>query len=141
MLLNTDGVTEARSPKGAFYPLTERAASAPASGPEALIRHIHRDLLNHIGHEPGDDAALLAIERYGALHRPRSARTGARPVGLRPAFVQAGPAGPDDSTCQAEAVAQGCGYRRESRLPPEEERRWPVPKHSTAAPGRPLSTR
>ncbi|MGW3173624.1 SpoIIE family protein phosphatase, partial [Streptomyces sp. NPDC001153] len=79
LLLYTDGVTEARSPKGAFYPLTERAASAPTSGPEALLRHIHRDLLEHVGHEPGDDAALLAIERYGAhhLHRPH---TTARPL-------------------------------------------------------------
>ncbi|MFB7510698.1 PP2C family protein-serine/threonine phosphatase [Streptomyces broussonetiae] len=79
LLLYTDGVTEARSPKGAFYPLTERAASAPTSGPEALLRHIHRDLLNHISHEPGDDAALLAIERYGThpLHRPH---TTARPL-------------------------------------------------------------
>ncbi|MGW2426086.1 PP2C family protein-serine/threonine phosphatase [Streptomyces sp. NPDC001709] len=74
LLLYTDGVIEARSPNGAFYPLTERAASAPTSGSEALIRHIHRDLLNHVGHEPGDDAALLAIERYGAhhLHRPHT---------------------------------------------------------------------
>ncbi|MFE8948526.1 PP2C family protein-serine/threonine phosphatase [Streptomyces sp. NPDC007856] len=66
LLLYTDGVTEARSPEGAFYPLTERAASAPTSGPEALIRHIHRDLLNHVGHELGDDAALLVLERFGA---------------------------------------------------------------------------
>ncbi|MEU6670976.1 PP2C family protein-serine/threonine phosphatase [Streptomyces sp. NPDC046727] len=79
LLLYTDGVIEARSPEGAFYPLTERAASGPTSGPEALIRHIHRDLLNHIGHEPADDAALLAIERFGAhhLHRPH---TPARPL-------------------------------------------------------------
>ncbi|MGY5060894.1 PP2C family protein-serine/threonine phosphatase [Streptomyces sp. 900105755] len=82
LLLYTDGVIEARSPKGAFYPLTERAASAPASGPEALIRHIHHDLLNHIGHEPGDDAALLAIERYGAHHLHRS-HTTARPLNGR----------------------------------------------------------
>ncbi|MET7434715.1 MULTISPECIES: PP2C family protein-serine/threonine phosphatase [Streptomyces] len=72
LLLYTDGVIEARSPDGAFYPLTERAVSVPASGPEALIRGIHHDLLDHIGHEPEDDAVLLVIERYAAhhLHRP-----------------------------------------------------------------------
>ncbi|MEU6557169.1 PP2C family protein-serine/threonine phosphatase [Streptomyces sp. NPDC046915] len=79
LLLYTDGVIEARSPQGAFYPLAERAASTPTSGPEALIRHIHRDLLNHIGHDPGDDAALLAIERYGAHHLNRP-HTTARPL-------------------------------------------------------------
>ncbi|MFF4213653.1 PP2C family protein-serine/threonine phosphatase [Streptomyces sp. NPDC001796] len=80
LLLYTDGVIEARSPEGAFYPLTERVTSAPTSGPEALIRHIHRDLLNHVGHEPGDDAALLAIERYGAHHLHRPHITGHPPL-------------------------------------------------------------
>lgn len=68
LLLYTDGVVEARSPAGEFYPLLERVASFPASGPEALLRHIHRDLLAHIGAEPGDDAALLAIERTASRH-------------------------------------------------------------------------
>ncbi|MEV6949105.1 SpoIIE family protein phosphatase [Streptomyces sp. NPDC051172] len=79
LVLCTDGVIEPRSPEGAVHHLTERATSAPTSGPEALISQIHHDLLNHIGHEPGDDAALLAIERCGAhhLHRPH---TTARPL-------------------------------------------------------------
>ncbi len=71
LLLYTDGVIEARSPSGDFYPLTERLASFPASSPETLLRHIHRDLVAHIGGPPADDAALLVIERAPAHHRPR----------------------------------------------------------------------
>ena len=71
LLLYTDGVIEARSPTGAFYPLTERVASFPTSSPDALLRHIHDDLLRHIGGQPADDAALLIIERTAShLHRP-----------------------------------------------------------------------
>ncbi|MEV7817122.1 PP2C family protein-serine/threonine phosphatase [Streptomyces flaveolus] len=82
LLLYTDGVIEARSPDGAFYPLTERAVSVPASGPEALIRGIHHDLLDHIGHEPEDDAVLLVIERYAAHHHRPHIRT-RRPLNSR----------------------------------------------------------
>ncbi|MFF1637582.1 PP2C family protein-serine/threonine phosphatase [Streptomyces sp. NPDC058246] len=72
LLLYTDGVIEARSPAGAFYPLAERVASFPRSTPDALLRHIHADLVTHIGDQPADDAALLAIERVAShhLHRP-----------------------------------------------------------------------
>ncbi|MGW5272904.1 PP2C family protein-serine/threonine phosphatase [Streptomyces sp. NPDC004044] len=63
LLLYTDGVIEARSPTGAFYPLAERVASFSATSPDALLRHIHDDLLAHVGEVPTDDAALLAIER------------------------------------------------------------------------------
>ncbi|MFB6988232.1 PP2C family protein-serine/threonine phosphatase [Streptomyces sp. NPDC056178] len=69
LVLYTDGVIEARSPAGAFYPLAERVASFPANSPDALLHHIHRDLLAHIGGHPADDAALLVIERTPS-HRP-----------------------------------------------------------------------
>ncbi|MGY3676800.1 PP2C family protein-serine/threonine phosphatase [Streptomyces sp. TE33382] len=69
LVLYTDGVIEARSPSGAFYPLAERIASFPTSSPYALLHHIHRDLLTHIGGHPADDAALLIIERTPS-HRP-----------------------------------------------------------------------
>lgn len=73
LVLYTDGVVEARSPAGTFYPLVERVATfLPAAGPEALLRHIHRDLLDHVGSSPADDAVILVIERTAArhLHRP-----------------------------------------------------------------------
>ncbi|MDX3850430.1 PP2C family protein-serine/threonine phosphatase [Streptomyces sp. AK02-01A] len=73
LLLYTDGVIEARSPTGAFYPLAERVASFPASSPETLLRRIHDDLLDHTGKPPTDDAALLVVERAPSpryLHAP-----------------------------------------------------------------------
>ncbi|WP_232837777.1 PP2C family protein-serine/threonine phosphatase [Streptomyces atratus] len=69
LVLYTDGVIEARSPSGAFYPLAERVASFPATNPDTLLHHIHRDLLAHIGGHPADDVALLVIERTPS-HRP-----------------------------------------------------------------------
>ncbi|MEU8691473.1 PP2C family protein-serine/threonine phosphatase [Streptomyces sp. NPDC048665] len=72
LLLYTDGVIEARSPAGAFYPLAERVAAFPPSSPDALLHHIHRDLLAHTGGRLTDDAAFLIIERTPSrhLHRP-----------------------------------------------------------------------
>ncbi|MFE7040580.1 PP2C family protein-serine/threonine phosphatase [Streptomyces atratus] len=69
LVLCTDGVIEARSPSGAFYPLAERVASFPATNPDTLLHHIHRDLLAHVGGHLADDAALLVIERTPS-HRP-----------------------------------------------------------------------
>jgi hypothetical protein len=79
LLLYTDGVVEARSPSGAFYPLLDRVASFPASSPDALLRHIHADLLAHVGGHPGDDAALLIIERTASPH-PHRPHITTRPV-------------------------------------------------------------
>ncbi|MFI6361047.1 PP2C family protein-serine/threonine phosphatase [Streptomyces sp. NPDC050743] len=68
LLLYTDGVIEARSPTGAFYPLAERVASFDASSPDALLHEIHRDLLTHTGDQLNDDAAFLIIERTPSRH-------------------------------------------------------------------------
>ena len=68
LILYTDGVIEARSAAGAFYPLAERVASFPMTNPDALLGLIHRDLLAHTGGQPADDAALLIIERAAAHH-------------------------------------------------------------------------
>ncbi|WP_269858195.1 PP2C family protein-serine/threonine phosphatase [Streptomyces sp. RPT161] len=68
LVLYTDGVIEARSPAGAFYPLIERLGSLPAGSPETLLNHIQSDLLAHIGENPADDAAVLVIERTPSPH-------------------------------------------------------------------------
>ncbi|MES4889469.1 PP2C family protein-serine/threonine phosphatase [Streptomyces sp. NPDC096012] len=68
LLLYTDGVIEARSPTGAFYPLAERVASLAASSPDALLHRLHRDLLEHTGEQLTDDAAFLIIERTPSHH-------------------------------------------------------------------------
>lgn len=79
LVLCTDGVIEARSPTGAFYPLAERVASFPVAGPDSLLRHIHRDLLVHTGGQLNDDIALLIIERVPAP--PPAPPTPQRPSG------------------------------------------------------------
>ncbi|WP_327290615.1 PP2C family protein-serine/threonine phosphatase [Streptomyces sp. NBC_01198] len=66
LLLYTDGVIEARSPSGQFYPLAERLDSFSGSTPDTLLREIQSDLISHVGKEPGDDVALLAIQRLPA---------------------------------------------------------------------------
>ncbi|WP_435227167.1 PP2C family protein-serine/threonine phosphatase [Streptomyces sp. Tue6028] len=71
LILYTDGVIEARSPSGAFYPLAERVAAFATGHPEALLQRIHEDLVDHVGHRPTDDAALLLIQRAPVHHRPR----------------------------------------------------------------------
>jgi serine phosphatase RsbU (regulator of sigma subunit) len=63
LVLYTDGVIEARSPAGDFYPLAERVATFPAADPDSLLRHIHRDLAAHTNDHLADDAALLILER------------------------------------------------------------------------------
>ncbi|MDT9700943.1 PP2C family protein-serine/threonine phosphatase [Streptomyces sp. P17] len=63
VLLYTDGVIEARDRDGMFYPLTERVTDRPNKGPDALLTHLSKDLLRHVGGHLGDDAAMVAIER------------------------------------------------------------------------------
>ncbi|MFF4778697.1 PP2C family protein-serine/threonine phosphatase [Microtetraspora fusca] len=63
LLLYTDGVIEARSPGGVFYPLAERAASWCGDSPSSLVHHLRADLLAHVGGRVTDDAAMIAIQR------------------------------------------------------------------------------
>ncbi|WP_405594847.1 PP2C family protein-serine/threonine phosphatase [Streptomyces sp. NBC_01092] len=63
VLLYTDGVIEARNGEGTFYPLAERVAGRAGHGPDALLAHLCKDLLRHVGGHLGDDAAMVAIER------------------------------------------------------------------------------
>ncbi|SEO08806.1 PP2C family protein-serine/threonine phosphatase [Actinacidiphila rubida] len=63
LLLYTDGVTEARDPDGAFYPLADRLGAWSADPPEALLRHLREDLLLHAAGSLGDDVAMVAVQR------------------------------------------------------------------------------
>jgi serine phosphatase RsbU (regulator of sigma subunit) len=71
LLLYTDGLIEARSAQGVFYPLAERVAGfPPALDPDGLLRHLSQDLLAYTGGRLADDAALLAITRTPAETAP-----------------------------------------------------------------------
>lgn len=63
LVLYTDGVIEARSPAGDFYPLAKRVTTFPATDPDTLLGHIHRDLVAYTNDHLADDAALLVLER------------------------------------------------------------------------------
>lgn len=67
LLLYTDGAIEARSSDGTFYPLAERVQQWSNSGPEALLHHLRRDLLDYVGGRLGDDAAMVVIQRSPKL--------------------------------------------------------------------------
>ncbi|MFD4613853.1 PP2C family protein-serine/threonine phosphatase [Streptomyces sp. NPDC058451] len=87
LLLYTDGVAEARNPRGDFYPLAERAATWSGQHPEELLEHLRTDLLAHAGGQLDDDAAMIALQRpagriwhnsRGTPHEPPSAITSRR---------------------------------------------------------------
>jgi serine phosphatase RsbU (regulator of sigma subunit) len=63
LLLYTDGVTEARDGQGIFYPLAERAAAWTDCAPAQLIRNITADLRAYVPGAPGDDMAMIAVQR------------------------------------------------------------------------------
>ncbi|MEV5728487.1 PP2C family protein-serine/threonine phosphatase [Streptomyces pharetrae] len=64
LLLYTDGVIEARDGTGTFYPLAQRLAALPPSGPQRLLHRLGEDLLAHtLTGRLGDDAAMVAIQR------------------------------------------------------------------------------
>jgi Stage II sporulation protein E (SpoIIE) len=58
-----DGVIEARDRSGAFYPLVDRLAAWKGTGPDALVEHLHTDLLRYAGGHLDDDAVLIAITK------------------------------------------------------------------------------
>ena len=63
LLLFTDGVTEARDPSGAFYPLRERMAVRGDLPSADIAPTIYRDLQRHTGNKLSDDTALLVLRR------------------------------------------------------------------------------
>jgi len=63
MLLVTDGVTEARDPRGAFYPLEERLRAWAMNPPDRLAETLSADLQDFTGAAPRDDIAVLTLRR------------------------------------------------------------------------------
>ncbi|WP_052438296.1 PP2C family protein-serine/threonine phosphatase [Streptacidiphilus jiangxiensis] len=63
LLLYTDGVIEARNSWGVFYPLAERVPDcATAETPALVLDRLHEDVRRHVGHQLGDDAAMLLLQ-------------------------------------------------------------------------------
>ncbi|GAA3604588.1 PP2C family serine/threonine-protein phosphatase [Nonomuraea rosea] len=63
MLLCTDGVTEARDPGGAFYPLEERLRAWAIAPPARLAEALCADLRAFTRAAPRDDIAVLTLRR------------------------------------------------------------------------------
>lgn len=67
LLLYTDGVTEARDGRRAFYPLAERVARHACTEPSRTLAALHDELLEHVGGRLHDDAALLLLRKPTAV--------------------------------------------------------------------------
>lgn len=63
LLFYTDGVSEARSRSGEFFPLLQCQAVREATHPDEILDGLSGDVLRHVGHELDDDAAMLLIRR------------------------------------------------------------------------------
>ncbi|MEU6810658.1 PP2C family protein-serine/threonine phosphatase [Streptomyces sp. NPDC046831] len=70
LLLYTDGVTEARGPSGAFYPLAERLERWASLPPDALLAAVRGDLRDYVGARLADDVAMVAVRRSPARVAP-----------------------------------------------------------------------
>ncbi|MGW2837990.1 PP2C family protein-serine/threonine phosphatase [Streptomyces sp. NPDC001493] len=66
LLLYTDGVTEARDATGTFYPLAERITGWAERDADAFLGRLRRDLMDWVGGQLGDDAAMIVLERPAA---------------------------------------------------------------------------
>ena len=66
ILFYTDGVSEARSRSGEFFPLTECPAVRAAGDPDQILDALSTEVLRHVGHALDDDAAMLLIRREPA---------------------------------------------------------------------------
>ena len=76
LLLVTDGVTEARDPAGAFFPLRDAVAEALArdaalADPAVLVRFVRDATLRHAAGRLTDDTTIFAVRR-----RPGGAAAG-----------------------------------------------------------------
>ncbi|MEV0234986.1 PP2C family protein-serine/threonine phosphatase [Nonomuraea sp. NPDC050786] len=76
LVLCTDGVTEARDPEGAFYPLPERLRAWAADPPDSLAHELGADVRAFTRTDPRDDIAIVTLRRRPARgDRRRRART------------------------------------------------------------------
>jgi serine phosphatase RsbU (regulator of sigma subunit) len=66
ILFYTDGVSEARSRSGEFFPLTRCRAVREAGDPDHTLDVLSAEVLRHVGHALDDDAAMLLIRRQPA---------------------------------------------------------------------------
>ncbi|MEU1535028.1 PP2C family protein-serine/threonine phosphatase [Streptomyces fagopyri] len=78
LLLYTDGVIEARDPKGTFFDLEARIAGWPGWERDELLPYILDGLTAHVGGNMGlnDDAAMVTVQRLGngSVHRQHDGR-------------------------------------------------------------------
>jgi serine phosphatase RsbU (regulator of sigma subunit) len=66
ILFYTDGVSEARSRSGEFFPLAQCGAVREAGDPDQILDALSTEVLRHVGHALDDDAAMLLIRRERA---------------------------------------------------------------------------
>jgi hypothetical protein len=66
ILFYTDGVSEARSRSGEFFPLAQCGAVREAGDPDQILDALSTEVLRHVGHALDDDAAMLLIRREPA---------------------------------------------------------------------------
>ncbi|WP_069811188.1 PP2C family protein-serine/threonine phosphatase [Streptomyces sp. TP-A0874] len=70
LLLFTDGLTEARDPRGAFYDPAPVLSRPAPPGPGGLLSALVADLRRYTGGRQEDDIALLALTRTAEPDRP-----------------------------------------------------------------------
>ncbi|MGW0336603.1 PP2C family protein-serine/threonine phosphatase [Streptomyces sp. NPDC003011] len=91
LLLYTDGVTEARDRRRAFYPLLDGLARHVCEDPAHTVSALHDELLAHVGGRLHDDAALLLI-RKPAVPGQRAAEAATAPAATASAAAPLEPA-------------------------------------------------
>ncbi|WP_338677617.1 PP2C family protein-serine/threonine phosphatase [Streptomyces sp. SCSIO 30461] len=61
LLLDTDGVSEARGGRGEFHPPGSRLRLLNADSPELALDALHSDIVAYVGGPLGDGAAMLLL--------------------------------------------------------------------------------
>jgi serine phosphatase RsbU (regulator of sigma subunit) len=66
LLFYTDGISEARSRAGEFFPLLACRAVRYALEPDEILEGLSGEVFRHVGHALDDDAAMLLVRREPA---------------------------------------------------------------------------